>query len=82
VNPPVADGAAASLTTISYTVNPVTATIGGQSAQVLFAGLAPGYAGVYQVDLEVPSGIATGASLPVVLTQLGFPSAPVTVAIH
>ncbi len=82
VNPPVADGAAASLTTISYTVNPVTATIGGQSAQVLFAGLAPGYAGVYQVDLAVPSGIATGASLPVVLTQLGFPSAPVTVAIH
>jgi adhesin/invasin len=32
----------------------VTATVGGQPATVLFAGLAPGYAGLYQVNLVVP----------------------------
>ena len=31
-----------------------SATIGGQNAQVAFAGLAPGYAGLYQVNLMVP----------------------------
>ena len=54
VSPPVADGAAAPLSTLSKTVNPVTVTIGGQSAQVLFAGLAPGFAGLYQVNAIVP----------------------------
>jgi len=82
VSPPVADGAAASLTTLSNTVNPVTVTIGGQPATVLFAGLAPGFAGLYQVNVNVPSGVAPGASVPVILTTAGFSSAPVTVAIQ
>jgi uncharacterized protein (TIGR03437 family) len=32
----------------------VTASIGGQAAAVAFAGLAPGYTGLYQVNLTVP----------------------------
>jgi uncharacterized protein (TIGR03437 family) len=56
VDPPVADGEAAPLSTLSHTVNPVTVTIGGQSAQVLFAGLAPGFAGLYQVNIVVTGG--------------------------
>lgn len=82
VSPAVADGAAASLTAVSNTVNAVTATIGGQPAQVLFAGLAPGYAGLYQVDAVVPPGLAAGANVPVVLSQAGYTSATVTVALH
>ena len=35
-------------------------TIGGQSAQVLFSGLAPGYVGLYQLNVVVPAGISTG----------------------
>lgn len=69
------------MTTVSNTVNPVTAAIGGQSAQVLFAGLAPGFAGLYQVDVVVPAG-AIGANVPVVLTEAGTASAPATVAIQ
>lgn len=81
VSPAVAAGTPASPTTLSYTTNTVTATVGGQNAQVLFAGLAPGYVGLYQVDLLVPSGLASSNSTPLVLNVAGASSAPVTVAI-
>lgn len=41
------------------TTNPFV-TIAGVSAQVLFSGLAPGYIGLYQVNVVVPQGIANG----------------------
>ena len=81
VSPPVPAGAAASLTQLSKTDDPVTVTVGGQSATVLFAGLAPGFAGLYQVNVTVPAGIAATPSAPVVLTVDGQSSVPVTVAI-
>jgi len=34
--------------------------IGGQQATVQFAGLAPGFVGLYQVNAYVPAGIGTG----------------------
>jgi uncharacterized protein (TIGR03118 family) len=47
---------------------PVSATVGGQAAQVLFAGSAPGLlAGVLQVEVLIPTAASTGA-VPVVLT--------------
>jgi uncharacterized protein (TIGR03437 family) len=47
---------------------PVTATIGGVTANVLYAGPAPGLVnGVMQIDLTVPAGLAAGAQ-PVVIT--------------
>ena len=82
VSPAIADGAGAPASPHSTTVNPVTVTIGGQPAHASFAGLAPGYAGLYQVNVVVPAGITPGANVPVILTAAGFPSAPVTVAIQ
>jgi uncharacterized protein (TIGR03437 family) len=82
VNPPVPDGSAAPSSPLSNTANPVTATIGEKPAPVFFAGLAPGFAGLYQVNVTVPQGIASGSSVPVVLTVAGASSAPVTVAIQ
>jgi len=82
VAPPVPAGSAAPLSTLSYTVNPVTLTIGGVSAQVLFAGLAPGFAGLYQVNAIVPQGVTPGPAVPVIVSESGASSPAVTVAIH
>ncbi|MBI3694378.1 MAG: hypothetical protein HY238_06020 [Acidobacteria bacterium] len=41
-------------------VFPPEVQIGGRRAQVTFAGLAPGFAGVYQVNAVVPSGLRPG----------------------
>jgi len=51
----------------------LTATIGGVPAEIQFKGLAPGYVGLYQVNLKVPSGLPSG-DVPLVLTANGLPS--------
>jgi len=63
-------------------VNEVGVTIGGQAAPVTFSGLTPGYAGLYQVNAVVPSGITTGDAVPVVLSVAGQTSPPVTIAVR
>lgn len=70
-DPPDSTGAITS--GIARVTAPVTATIGGQPAQVLYAGHAPGeVAGVLQVNLLVPAGV-TG-DVPVVLSVNGAQS--------
>ena len=61
---------------------PVTATIGGKSATVQFAGGAPGVvAGIMQVNVVVPSGLSAGA-VPVVVQVGTTPSqSGVTIAV-
>ena len=61
----------------------VSATIGGQQANVQYAGGAFGLvAGVMQVNLQIPAGIAPGNSVPVTL-QVGTATTPpgVTIAV-
>lgn len=45
----------------STTVATPTVSIGGANATVSYCGLAPGYPGLYEVDVTIPSGIAAGA---------------------
>ncbi len=82
VTPPVPAGAAAPSSMLTATVNPVTVRIGGKAAQVLFAGLVPGFAGLYQVNVTVPTGVSTGPVVPVVLSVAGSTSLPVTIPIQ
>lgn len=58
VNNTPADGAPGDNTATTTTVPVVT--IGGQSALVQYHGLAPGFAGVYQVNVTVPANISAG----------------------
>ncbi len=68
-DPPGIDGLRA-VETLPVPVLPVSVTIDGRAAQVLYAGAAPGLvAGVMQVNARVPDGISSGA-VPVVL-QIG-----------
>jgi uncharacterized protein (TIGR03437 family) len=60
---------------------PVSVTIGGQAATVTFAGMAPGFVGLYQVDAQVPAGVTPGDAVPVVMTQGAMPSNTVTMAV-
>jgi len=64
------------------TANKVTATLGGAPANVEFAGLVPGFAGLYQVNVRVPTGVPTGDQVALVLTVAGQNSSPVTVAVR
>jgi uncharacterized protein (TIGR03437 family) len=69
VTPPVAPGKAA--TGQTPTVATVAVTIGGQAApNISYAGLTPGFPGLYQINAVVPSGIATG-DVPVVISVAG-----------
>jgi len=82
VSPSVPEGAAAPLEPLSQTSNPVTLTIGGAEATVLFAGLAPGFARLYQVNALVPAGIEKGPEVPVILSLAGQPSPLVTLPVQ
>lgn len=62
----VADGAAAPTSPLSRPTLPVTASVGGQSASVLFAGLTPGYVGLAQANIQIPN-LAPGI-YPLVIT--------------
>jgi uncharacterized protein (TIGR03437 family) len=50
-------------------VTPVRVTIGGVSADVLYAGIAPTFSGLYQVNVRIPTGIDTGDDVPIELIQ-------------
>ncbi|MCH7978969.1 MAG: hypothetical protein IH935_08340, partial [Acidobacteria bacterium] len=80
-NPP-GIGEAASGNPLSTTMIDPTVTIGDAPAPVSFSGLAPGFVGLYQVNVQIPAGVAPGPEVPLVLFQNGVPSNPVTIAVQ
>ncbi len=62
VSPSVADGAAGPVSPLSQTTNTISAYIGGTQATVGYSGLAPQLAGLYQMNVTVPSGLTAGAN--------------------
>ena len=62
-NPPVVAGNAAPggpVTAPATIADTVTVTIGGKSAKVTFAGAAPAYSGLYQVNVQAPFVVVSG----------------------
>ena len=62
---------------------PVSLTMGGSEAQILYAGQAPGFVGLMQVNARVPSGFVPPGLLGLELTVGGATSQPgVTIAVR
>jgi uncharacterized protein (TIGR03437 family) len=57
VFPAIADGAAG---VFSSTSNTIVADVSGISAPISYAGLAPGLAGLYQLNVQIPAGVTPG----------------------
>jgi uncharacterized protein (TIGR03437 family) len=69
VSPGVDDGNAAPVGTLSPTSTSPNVLLGGQQLQVQFSGLAPGLAGVYQVNALIPARFSGGNGVPLVLAN-------------
>lgn len=80
VNPPAQTGAAPS-DSLSQTVVPVQVSIGGTTVQPTYAGVAPGLAGLYQVNATIPAGTPSGAQ-PLQIIQNSTASNTVTVRVQ
>ena len=53
-------------TSLYVTTTPTNASIGGIPATVLFSGLAPGFPGVYQLNIRVPDNVGSGNQLIII----------------
>jgi uncharacterized protein (TIGR03437 family) len=79
---PPSGSAAGSGNALSNVQEPVSVTIGGKSALFQFAGLSPGYVGLYQVNVQLPAGVAPGTAVPVIVTTANLNSNTATIAVQ
>src|ERR1022692_3240218 len=61
---PVAPGSPAPLTKLVHAALPVSVAIGGEPVVPEFAGLAPGFAGLWQINARLPVDISSGVAIP------------------
>jgi uncharacterized protein (TIGR03437 family) len=96
VSPAVQDGTAAPASPLSTTVAVPTSdaktcttsqpsmcvAVGSAFGDVQFSGLAPGFIGLWQINLKIPQGVAAGGSVPLRVLINGVPSNTVTIAVR
>jgi uncharacterized protein (TIGR03437 family) len=79
VQTPVGSGAGApNNAALAQTVNAPIVTIAGLPATVTYSGLAPGYVGLYQINVQAPTGMPAGTQ-PLQINALGVPSSIATI---
>ena len=77
-----ATGAAAKSNPLSITTTKPTVVIGGIAASVSYSGLAPGFAGLYQVNALVPMGVMVDDAVTLSISIGGVTSNTVTIAVQ
>jgi uncharacterized protein (TIGR03437 family) len=60
----------------------VSVTVGSVNAPVSFAGLSPGFVGLYQVNVQIPGGLGTNSGVAVVVTTVNLSSNTATIAVQ
>jgi uncharacterized protein (TIGR03437 family) len=68
------------ITSLPKPTLPLTVTVGGVPATVLFAGIPSGLTGVTQIDFTVPANAPLGTQ-PVVVSVGGVPAAAVNLTV-
>ena len=81
-NPTVPTGEATPFGTLARAVDGVTVTVGGVPAAVDFAGLTPGFVGLYQVNVRIPDNAPLGEEVELFLEQNQIRSNTVTLVIQ
>jgi uncharacterized protein (TIGR03437 family) len=68
---------------LSGTARSVSAVIGGVPATVACTGMAPGFTGLWQLNVWIPARIAPGAAVPVSINVAGVATQPgVTISVQ
>jgi uncharacterized protein (TIGR03437 family) len=70
VNPAVGDGTAGGSSPLSNTTVPlseIAVLVGGQPGRVVYSGLAPGFPGLYQINVTLPSFLSAKGALPLAI---------------
>jgi uncharacterized protein (TIGR03437 family) len=75
-------GAVSAAGQLSPVRKPVTVLLQGRELQPAFAGLAPSFIGLYQVNVPVPSDLPPGLDLPLALSQENVQSNAVGVSLQ
>jgi uncharacterized protein (TIGR03437 family) len=70
-SPAVEDGQPAPLSPLATANVTPTVSLGGKGLSVYWAGLVPGYVGLYQINATVPFGAPQGLDIPLVIEQGG-----------
>jgi uncharacterized protein (TIGR03437 family) len=74
VTPTISAGTAAPNSPLSTVNGGVTVVIGGLTAAVSYAGLAPGFVGLYQINAQIPPTTQPGSNLVLVVGPNGYSS--------
>jgi len=74
LDPALAAGQVPPNSPLSYTTTTVSASIDGYIAPVSFAGAAPGFVGLYQVNLQIPANAGSGSRALALWAGGGAPS--------
>jgi uncharacterized protein (TIGR03437 family) len=74
VTPVVGDGLPAPSSPLATALTEPVVELGGSTLPILYAGLAPGQVGVYQINVTIPRGVPQGLAVPLTIAQGGFTS--------
>jgi uncharacterized protein (TIGR03437 family) len=76
------DGDANPVNPLVVTAETPVVTIGGKTALIYYSGLAPGYVGLWQLNIQIPPDAPSGVAIELVVTYGGRTSNRVTIAVE